>query len=87
MKIFKVLKNFYGFPVGVAEPAEGSRVLPSGGELPEKCKQWEEQSTGDNSDHLTRARCLDTLHCYMPQPPHYFIHLIIGWHEQVEPWG
>ena len=28
MKIFKVLKNFYGFPVGVAEPAEGSRVLP-----------------------------------------------------------
>ena len=45
MKIFKVLKNFYGFPVGVAEPAEGSRVLPSGGELPEKCKQWEEQRT------------------------------------------
>ena len=44
MKIFKVLKNFYGFPVGVAEPAEGSRVLPSGAELPEKCKQWEEQS-------------------------------------------
>ena len=45
MKIFKVLKNFYGFPVGVAEPAEGSRVLPSGGEIPEKCKQWEEQRT------------------------------------------
>ena len=39
MKIFKVLKNFYGFPVGVAEPAEGSRVLP------EKCKQWEEEQS------------------------------------------
>ena len=34
MKIFKVLKNFYGFPVEVAEPAEGSRVLPSAGRGP-----------------------------------------------------
>ena len=40
MKIFKVLKNFYGFP----EPQLRALVVPKRTpQPPEKCKQWEER--------------------------------------------